>query len=317
MTDIAKPIRRELSELYSISRPRPVDIQISKDKTRKYLFELGDGALIESVLIYQPSRSTLCVSSQVGCAIGCSFCRTARMGLVRNLKTAEIVSQVLAVQDDCAAGASKTAADAGRDGGNPLHTAFQNIVFMGMGEPFHNIDSVIRAVRILNDPLGCDFSGRKITVSTSGLVPGIEKFGNSGAAANLAVSLNATTDDIRSQLIPINKKWPLAVLLDALRAYPLKKNRKITVEYVMLHSVNDTAADLARLPGLLKGIEAKLNLIPYNENAGLGFKTPPKSLVYRWQQTLLDAGLNSTIRWSKGDDIDAACGQLATQKKAA
>ncbi|MCL4149923.1 UNVERIFIED_CONTAM: hypothetical protein GTU68_032470 [Idotea baltica] len=292
MTDIAKSIRRELDQRYSIMRLPTINTQDSIDGTRKYLFELPDGKFIESVLIKQETRNTLCISSQVGCAIACSFCRTGRMGLTRNLTTAEIVGQVLSVQDDIAS---------------------RNIVFMGMGEPFHNINNVIPAVELLNDPLGFDFSSRKITVSTSGLVPSIEKFGASNAEANLAISLNATTDEVRDVLIPINKKWPLKVLLQALKDYPLKKGRRITIEYVMLKDVNDTKADLDRLPKLLQGIPAKINLIPYNDNSGLGYDAPLHDNVYHWQRSLLNRGMNSSIRWSKGLDIDAACGQLATK----
>ena len=303
MSDISKSVRTQLQEIYTISRPTLETTQLSKDGTRKYLFRLADGKLIESVLIKQPSRYTLCVSSQVGCAIACSFCRTGRMGLTRHLQTSEIVGQVLGVQDDIAR----------RDDSEQPKEEFFNIVFMGMGEPFHNLDNVIRAVKILNDTLGFDFSGRKITVSTSGIIPAIEKFGKSGALANLAISLNATTDEVRDVLIPINRKWPLEVLLDTLRQYPIKPGRRITIEYVMLRDVNDTPADLRRLPKLLHGIPSKINLIPYNENAGLGYGAPTRENVYYWQESLLDAGMNSTIRWSKGLDIDAACGQLATE----
>jgi len=297
MTDMSKVVRETLANNYFMSRPERDTLQVSKDGTRKYLFKLEDGSQVESVLIEQPTRHTLCVSSQVGCAIGCKFCRTGLMGLKRHLKTSEIIGQVLAVLED------------------PEAKDFTNIVFMGMGEPFHNIDNVIRAVTILNDPLGLDFSARKITVSTSGLVPAIEKFGASEAGANLAVSLNATTDEVRTKLIPINKKWPLPVLLNALKNYPVKRGKRITMEYVMLRDVNDTEADLRRLPKLLKGIPAKINLIPYNENAGLGFYAPLEKQVYYWQRSLLDMGMNSSIRWSKGMDIDAACGQLSTKAK--
>ena len=310
MTDIAKSIRSSLQERYRILRLPIVDTQMSKDGTRKYLFELPDGKNIESVLIKQAHRYTLCISSQVGCAIACSFCRTGRMGLTRHLTTAEIVAQVLSVQDDIARRHGQTQNHGNQETAKDL---FYNIVFMGMGEPFHNIDNVIPAVELLNDPLGFDFSSRKITVSTSGLVPAIRQFGESSAEANLAISLNATTDDVRDVLIPINKKWPLEVLLNTLREYPLKKGKRITIEYVMLKGVNDTAGDLARLPKLLHGIPSKINLIPYNDNAGLGYHAPDADNVYHWQRALLNKGMNSTIRWSKGLDIDAACGQLATK----
>ncbi len=309
MTNIAKDARKALAERYAIYRPRISDIQRSVDGTRKYLFELRGGDMVESVLIAQPTRYTLCISSQVGCAIGCKFCRTGLMGLKRHLTTTEIIGQVLAVKDDIA----KVNAQPGEADMNfPIPRDFQNIVFMGMGEPLHNFDNVARTVKLLGDPLGLDISARKITVSTSGMVPSIKRFGEEGVEANLAVSLNATTDETRTAVIPINKKWPIEVLLQSLRELPLKRNRRITIEYVMLAGVNDTDADLKRLPALLHGIPSKVNLIPYNSNAGLGFDSPSRDTVYRWQQSLLNAGMNSTIRWSKGPDIDAACGQLAT-----
>ena len=308
MTDISRGARETLQANYSISRLALSTVQQSKDGTRKYLFALADGMKVESVLIKQPTRYTLCISSQVGCAIGCAFCRTGRMGLIRHLRSSEIIGQVLAVQDDLHSLRKEHGEDAAPE-------SFQNNVFMGMGEPFHNLDNVIRAVTLLNDPLGLHFSARKITVSTSGLVPAIEKFGVSEAKANLAISLNATTDAVRDVLIPINKKWPIAKLLETLRAYPLKKGRRITIEYVMLSGVNDYAEYLRRLPQLLRGIPSKVNLIPYNDNTGLGFRSSSRDVVQRWQETLLDAGLNSTIRWSKGIDIDAACGQLATNSE--
>lgn len=301
MTDIAGSVRATLNERYNIFRPEIRSVEQSADGTRKYLMALTDGSLVETVLIKQPSRYTLCVSSQVGCAIGCRFCRTALMGLKRHLQTFEIVGQVLAVQDDAAA----LGIFQGDEG-------FRNIVFMGMGEPLHNLENVTRAVRILNDELGHNFSSRKITVSTSGLVPAIRRFGESGAPANLAVSLNATTDDVRDEIMPINKRWPLNELLGVLRDYPLKSRKRLTIEYVLLRGVNDTPADLARLPGLLRDIPCKVNLIPYNANTGLGFEPPTREVIQQWQDKLLQAGLNATIRWSKGDDIKAACGQLAT-----
>lgn len=302
MTDLSKAFRSELEQSFFISRPTKITSLHSKDGSRKYLFKLSDGSEIESVLICQPKRYTLCVSSQVGCAIGCKFCKTAQMGLKRNLLTSEIVGQVLAVREDIIK--------------NPLDRegeTFQNIVFMGMGEPLHNKNNVIQAVKILNDEMGLNFSGRKITVSTSGLVPAIKEFGASEARANLAVSLNATTNEIREKIMPINKRWPLEDLLGTLREYPLKPGRRITLEYVMLAGVNDSDDDLNRLPKLIQGIPAKINLIPYNSNTGLGFYSPESKRVFEWQNRLLERGLNSTIRWSKGEDISAACGQLATE----
>ncbi|MCB0334373.1 MAG: 23S rRNA (adenine(2503)-C(2))-methyltransferase RlmN, partial [Bdellovibrionales bacterium] len=215
------------------------------------------------------------------------------------LTTEEIVQQVLTVRKDAA----------------NFGDMFSNMVFMGMGEPLHNFDNLERALLILNDDFGLGLSGRKITVSTVGLVPAIKKFGDSTAEANLAVSLNATTDEIRSEIMPINRKYPLEVLLQTLRDFPLKRRKRITIEYVMLGGVNDTEGDLRRLPKLLRGIPCKVNLIPYNSNAGLGFESPSDDTARHWQRALMKEGLTVTIRWSKGKDIDAACGQLVTQSQ--
>lgn len=310
MTNISREVREKLERTYSIFRPEVETSLLSQDGSRKFLFRLRDGMKVESVLIKQPARYTLCISSQVGCAIGCKFCRTGLMGLTRHLESAEIIGQVLAVQDEIER--LRALAQSGEDIGT-VPEQFQNIVFMGMGEPLHNYDNMSRAVRLLNDELGCNFSSRKITVSTSGVVPAIERFGAEELPANLAISLNATTDQVRTEVIPINKKWPLDQLLQTLRAFPLKGRRRITIEYVMLKGVNDTADDLARLPKLLRGIPSKINLIPYNQNTGLGFYPPDRATIDHWQNTLLQKGLNATIRWSKGEDISAACGQLATE----
>lgn len=305
MTDITRPVREELGNRYRIFRPEIASVQLSKDGTRKYLMRMDDGSLVETVLICQPKRYTLCVSSQVGCAIGCKFCRTGLMGLTRHLTTAEIIGQVLRVQDHIEELRSANA--------ESMPEQFTNIVFMGMGEPLHNFDNVVRAAKLLNDELGTNFSKRKVTISTSGLVPKIRELGASSVPVALAVSLNATTNETRDQLIPINKRFPLEELLDALREFPLKGKMRITLEYVMLHGINDTADDLKRLQKLARGIPSKINLIPYNENAGLGFRSPSESWVNHWQRALLDGGLNATVRWSKGQDISAACGQLATE----
>ena len=306
MTNISKDLRNKLTEHFRIFRPDLETVQVSRDGSRKFLFRMEDGSLIESVLIKQPTRFTLCISSQVGCAIACQFCRTGKMGLKRHLETREIIGQVLAVQD---------AIEELKQSENPPEQ-FQNIVFMGMGEPFHNLDNVIRTVKLLNDEMGVNFSSRKITVSTSGLVPAIREFGNAFSetgGANLAISLNATTDEIRTEVMPINKRWPLEDLIGALKDFPLRSRKRITIEYVMLKGVNDSDADLDRLPKILKGIPVKINLIPYNNNSGLGFESSEESTVNRWQRVLLDRGMNATVRWSKANDISGACGQLATE----
>jgi 23S rRNA (adenine2503-C2)-methyltransferase len=297
MTDIGKTHRLKLADSLELPKLEIAQCEISSDGTRKYLVRLAGGELVETVMIKQPTRFTLCVSSQVGCGMGCKFCRTATMGFRRNLKTSEIVGQVLAVATD---------AELRGD-------SFSNIVFMGMGEPLHNVNSVIRAVNILTDESGLQLPPRKITVSTVGLVPAIKKFGDA-TNVNLAVSLNATTDKVRTEIMPVNRRYPLSELLATLRNYPLTGKKKITVEYVMLADVNDTVEDLKRLPTILHGIKCKVNLIPYNENANLGYRSPKKEWVYHWLKELSHK-LDVTIRWSKGIDINAACGQLATNSK--
>ena len=296
MTNIGKADREKLAQLFVFPELSPNTKAVSNDGTRKYLFPVGEDQ-VESVMIKQPARMTLCVSSQVGCALACKFCQTGTMGLKRHLSQAEILTQVLGVIVDS------------RSNHND---AFTNMVFMGMGEPFHNYDQVTRAIEVLNDPHGLAFSGRKITVSTAGLVPAIERFFKERVGANLAISLNATTDEVRSEIMPINRRYPLEELLGALRRADIPPRKKVTIEYVMLKGVNDSEEDLKRLPGLLRGIPAKVNLIPYNFNTGLGFESPNERVLNRWQKELMRNHLVVTIRWSKGRDIDAACGQLVT-----
>lgn len=301
MSDLGRAFRERVAATFRFPKGALHDRQISRDGTRKYLVEVDRGDRVEAVMIKQPTRMTLCVSSQVGCGMGCKFCRTATMGFKRHLSTSEIIRQVLAVIGDA----------------KEFGDMFSNVVFMGMGEPLHNLRSVTEAVRILTDPHGLNIGPRKITVSTVGLVPAIREFG-AAVKANLAVSLNATTDEVRSAIMPMNKAYPISELLECLREYPLERRKRITIEYVMLAGLNDTDGDLARLPKILHGVPAKVNLIPYNENAGLGFKAPSKEQVERWQRSLCAKGLDVTVRWSKGIDIAAACGQLAsaTGKKA-
>ena len=300
MTNLGRDLRQKISQVFYFPKAKVRDRQISTDGTRKYLFELDQEAVIESVMIKQPKRMTLCVSSQVGCGMGCSFCRTATMGFRRNLTTSEIVRQVLGVSQDA----------------KNFDDSFSNIVFMGMGEPLHNYRSVVSALKILKDANGLAIAPRRITISSVGLVPAIEKFGSAGVDVNIAISLNATTNQSRQAIMPITKAYPIEHLLQTLRNYPLKNRRKFTIEYVMLAGINDSEADLKRLPKLLNGIPSKVNLIPYNMNAGLGFQTPSLEWVRHWQNGLHQAGLDVTVRWSKGVDIDAACGQLAVQASA-
>lgn len=297
MSNIARGLRADFAEAFFVPRPVFRERLISSDGSRKYLFEVDNGDLVESVMIRQPNRMTLCVSSQVGCAMRCGFCRTGTMGLKRHLRTSEILQQVIGVIDDA----------------KNFNDMFTNVVFMGMGEPLHNFDNVTRALSVMTDSRGLAIGGRKITISSVGLVPAIDRFGALGMGVNLAVSLNATTDEIRSRIMPMNERYPLEELLQCMQRFPLKKGRRITIEYVMLQGVNDSADDLARLPKMLRKIPCKVNLIPYNANAGLGFQPPARELIHRWQKQLNDHGYCTTIRWSKGADISAACGQLATE----
>ncbi len=279
--------------------PLTVDVaQQAQDGTRKFRFVTTDGRAIESVLIPdgRPERGmlTLCISSQVGCALDCQFCATATLGFGRHLTAGEIVEQVYWAME--IAGRRPT-----------------NIVFMGMGEPLHNFEQVTRALTLLEHPWGAAFSPRRITVSTVGLVPGIEALGKISPAPNLAISLNATTDEVRDRLMPVNRRWPIAQLLEAARKFPLAHNRRVTFEYVLLAGVNDLPADAARLPRLLRGIPCKVNLIPWNPFAGPTFERPTGERIRAFQAALRDTDLPVYIRTPRGDDIDAACGQLAAR----
>ncbi len=301
MTNLSRSFRAYLEENFYISRLEKISEENSpKDGSKKFLFRLEDGKTVETVLLPQNGRLTQCVSSQVGCAMACNFCNTGDMGLLRNLKTHEIIDQVLE--------ASRQVGDMEATMGNRL----SNIVYMGMGEPLHNINPVVSSVSILTHDFGFGISKRKITVSTSGLVTKMKEFGKR-CDANLAVSLNATTDEVRTKIMPINKRWPISSLLEACRNYPLTSRRRITFEYVMLKGVNDTMEDAKRLPLLLQGIPAKINLIPYNPHPASTYERPLLSNVKKFQRYLLDKGMNATIRISKGRDILAACGQLRTE----
>ncbi len=273
-------------------------VQTARDGTRKIRFTTHDGRAIESVLIpdedQERNKLTLCISSQVGCAMDCGFCATATLGYGRNLSAGEIVEQVY-----------RATALAGR---RPT-----NLVFMGMGEPLHNFDNVVRALALLQHPWGASFSPRRITVSSVGLVPAIERLGSIRPAPNLAISLNATTDEVRDRIMPVNRKWPIARLLEAARQFPLAHNRRVTFEYVMLAGVNDTDADADRLPKLLRGIPSKVNLIPWNPFPGPEFTRPSAERIRTFQERLRAGGLAVYIRMPRGDDIDAACGQLAAR----
>lgn len=299
LTDLPKRFRQQLEERFQLDRPTQDEVQVSRDGTRKYRFVGPDGAAYEAVYIPTVAKSgktnTLCVSSQTGCAVGCRFCFTASLRRNRNLAASEIIGQVLAVQRDVL----------------PLGESARitNIVFMGMGEPLLNYPEVVRAVRILTDPHGCDLSTRRVTVSTAGIVPRIYDLGRD-VGTQLAISLNATTDAVRDQVMPINKKWPLAELIAAMRAYPLKPRRRITVEYVLLAGVNDSLEDAKRLVQLLEGIPVKVNVLPLNEHDRTPYKTPDDQTVEAFMAALRKRGMNAIERTARGRDISAACGQL-------
>lgn len=298
MTNIKKEVRNSLKQKYQIKRLKIATIQKSVDGTHKFLVELEDGEKVETVMIPDKKRNTLCVSSQVGCAMGCKFCLTATMGIKRNLSIFEIIEQVRLVREYF------------KD-----ELKITNLVFMGMGEPLHNTKNLYPALEILLDPFGFNFSRQHITVSTSGLAPQIIEFGNH-TPVKLAISLNATTDEVRDQIMPVNRKYPLKVLLDACRKTFLPKRNAITFEYVMLHQLNDTLADAKRLVQLLSGVRAKINLLPFNEFEGSDFKRPPDEWVRTFQKYLLDRHFVAVVRRSRGRDILGACGQLATKQAA-
>lgn len=292
-SDLPKTFRGLLAERAGIGCPAVVREEVSRDGTRKFLFGLGDGERIESVLIPDQDRLTACISSQAGCALECAFCLTGVMGLKRNLGPGEIVGQVLALQDVAAPG-----------------RAVSHIVLMGMGEPLANFGNVERALRILTDPDGPGFSPRRITLSTVGLVPGIRRLAASGLQVNLAISLSGTTDAQRDRLMPVNRRYPLKELLAACREYPLPPRRRITFEYVLMDGVNDSPEDARRLIGLLRGIQCKVNLLPLNESPLVPFRASPRHRVEAFQKILRAGGLTATIRESRGHDISAACGML-------
>lgn len=327
MTNISKVLRAELAETAFISNLEPEAIEEGKDGTRKYLFNLGDGNAVEAVLIPIEGRNTLCISSQAGCAMGCEFCLTGTFKLTRNLTTAEIVNQIMAVKRDLAsnpptlptvAGNSLQAFDDGEEGEEDLPESpaeIRNIVMMGMGEPLHNLDNVIPAIRIMIDGNGLQFSNRRVTVSTCGLVPEMERLGREIPNVNLAVSLNATTDELRNRIMPINRRYPIRELLKACKEFPLPGRRKVTFEYVLLGGLNDTLEDAKRLLRLISDIPNKVNLIPFNEHEGCDFRAPTRAAIDAFHKYLIDRHVTVITRDSRGGDISAACGQLKGRLK--
>ena len=306
MTTLAKPVRDKLAAHFTIDRPTITADQQSTDGTRKWLLKMPDGQEVECVHIPEDNRGALCVSSQVGCTLTCRFCHTGTQRLVRNLQAREIVMQVMLARDMLKEW-PKPGANGTTESGRELLT---NIVMMGMGEPLYNYDNVARALRIVMHPEGIAMSKRRITLSTSGVVPMIEKCG-AELGVNLAVSLHAVTDELRDQIVPINRKYPIKELLQACRDYPAASNaRRITFEYVMLKGVNDSPADARALVKLLRGIPAKINLIPFNPWPGAPFECPEWDQIEKFGEIINDAGYASPIRKPRGRDIMAACGQL-------
>ena len=311
MTNLSKAYRSELAENFVIALPEVVSRQVSADGTRKYLMRIAGGHEVEVVYIPETDRGTLCISSQVGCTLTCSFCHTGTQRLVRNLTAGEIVGQIMVARDDLGEWPEPG------EGMGTRPRLLSNIVLMGMGEPLYNFENVRDAMKIAMDGEGISLSRRRITLSTSGVVPEIARTAEE-IGCMLAVSFHATTDAVRDTLVPINKKWPIADLLDALRAYPkLSNSERITFEYVMLDGVNDSDEDARRLVELIKGIPAKINLIPFNEWPGAPYRRSSWDRIERFADIIYKAGYASPIRTPRGEDIMAACGQLKSETERA
>ena len=302
MTDLPRELRAAVAATFQLTTPTLVQRERSIDGTEKFVLRLEDGRTIESVFIPDTPAMTFCISTQVGCAMACSFCLTGKMGLVRNLTAGEIVGQVRVLVDALAM----------RD------TAF-NIVLMGMGEPLHNYDETMKALRILADEHGFNLPPRRVTLSTVGLLPALERLANEEVMPNLAISLHAPTDAQRGTLVPINRKYGVAEIIAACKRFPLKKRRRITFEYVLLAGVNDSIDDARRLARLLAGMKAKVNVIPLYAAAGIPYEGPSEDAIGRFARTLAEDGITVSVRKSRGRDIRAACGQLIVegQKKSA
>jgi len=294
MTTISKDLRNYLNASCTISKLETLKTQASCDGTKKFLFGLADGNRIESVLIPERTHYTACISSQVGCSMGCRFCLTARQGLIRNLESSEIVNQVIQISQSM-----------------DQPDRLTNIVFMGMGEPLANFEAAKKAINNIISQDALNFSRRRVTVSTCGLVPEIQRLGRE-LPVNLAVSLNAADDTTRNLLMPVNRKYPLSQLLEALIQFPLSRGRRITFEYILIKGINDRPTDAQNLARLLRKIKAKINLIPFNHYKGSSFGTPDEESILAFQDELIKKNYTATIRKSKGGDISAACGQLRT-----
>jgi 23S rRNA (adenine2503-C2)-methyltransferase len=318
MTNVSKDLRAKLAEHFTLERPEVVVEQVSSDGTRKWLIRLPADTPgekphdIEAVYIPESDRGTLCISSQVGCTLNCSFCHTGTQRLVRNLHASEIVTQLMFARDRLGEWPGMTRAE-GTASEADAPRLVTNIVFMGMGEPLYNFDGVKNAIATISDDQGISIGKRRITVSTSGVVPEIEHLGND-VGAMLAISLHATNDNLRDELVPLNKKYPIKELLDACRAYPGASNsRRITFEYVMLKGVNDSPAEAKELVRLLKGIPAKINLIPFNPWPGTKYECSDWETIEKFSDIVFNAGYASPVRTPRGRDILAACGQLKSE----
>jgi 23S rRNA (adenine2503-C2)-methyltransferase len=291
-TDLPKSLRLRLEEDFSLGSLELAERLVSADKTGKFLFQLADGNFVETVLILADRRATLCLSTQVGCKFGCVFCASGLGGFKRNLRPSEILGQVLFLRDKLS-----------------LHLT--NFVFMGMGEPLDNYDNVIKAIQIMNDPRGLGIAARRITVSTVGIIPGIERLKTLGLQVNLSLSLHAVREELRSKLLPISRKYPLQKVLQACQDYVRETGRMMTLEYILFRGLNDSAEDASRLASIARRLRAKVNLIPCSPVPGLGFFPPPAEANKLFMRRLREKGAKVTLRRSKGADIQAACGQLA------
>jgi 23S rRNA (adenine2503-C2)-methyltransferase len=318
MTNVSKGLRAQLAEKFTLDRPEVVVEQVSSDGTRKWLIRLPADTPgekphdIEAVYIPESDRGTLCISSQVGCTLNCTFCHTGTQRLVRNLYASEIVAQLMIARDRLGEWPGMTRAE-GTASEADAPRLVTNLVFMGMGEPLYNFDGVKNAIAMISDDQGISIGKRRITVSTSGVVPEIENLGND-VGAMLAISLHATNDNLRDELVPLNKKYPIKELLDACRAYPGASNsRRITFEYVMLKGVNDSLAEAKELVCLLKGIPAKINLIPFNPWPGTKYECSDWDTIEKFSDIVFNAGYASPVRTPRGRDILAACGQLKSE----
>ena len=303
MTDLSKPLREKLRQAAVVTETRIEHVFYSSDGTRRYLLRLGDGREAEAVFMPEERRDTICISCQVGCAVGCGFCMTAQLGVKRSMTAGEIISQVVIVLNEVYG-----------VGVEPPHGT--NLVFMGMGEAFLNYNEVMKSIRIMADEKGMGISPKRVTVSTSGIIPRIYDFAREPFRPRLAISLSATTEEQRTRLMPINSKYTLAELMKACREYPLGERERLTFEYVMLDGVNDSDEDARRLVKLLNGIRAKVNLIPHNPAPELPYRASPMERILSFQKILVDKDVPAFIRRPRGQDISAACGQLAARRQA-